>query len=290
MVTVPPLPPSTNTLAAIDRVVEKGFQDLATVLTATPSLRAKFFADPTRAIGKNLPPGKYWDYGDNYKWRSWFKRYRWRRTVRARIAERILFTIADEIRENKLSATVNTDAVFEDFFAPIVRVSQRSFTSAFWLSWAAFVAGLTLIGFGIYVAIEPPASGNSTVVSTVFGGSGAISALGAVYAMATQGIREAALDHARLRAVLTGFATQLGQLRAIAEQPAAERSKPFDVNTVGKINDAITKAMQAALTMIPSPVQAAAAIPKDRQALRPKQTRTVNPKQKRSTKPQQPGP
>jgi hypothetical protein len=265
---------------AVERVVEQDFQELATVLTATPNLRAKFFANPTRAIGKNLPPGKYWDYGDDYDWSSWFKRYRWRRKVRARLAERILLTIAADIADNKLSSTVNTDAVFEDFFAPIVRVSQRSFTSVFLLSWAAFFAGLTLIGFGIYIAIAPPSGTNSTVVSTVFGGSGAISALGAVYAMATQGIRDAALDHARLRAVLTGFATQLGQLRALAERPASEQANPVEVKPVVMLNSAITSAMQAALAMIPSPAQAKAAGATEQRATATKRRRATATKQR----------
>lgn len=116
-----------------------------------------------------------------------------------------------------------------------------------------------MIGFGIYLAIEPPGSSNSTVVSTVFGASGAVSALGAVYAMATQGIRNAALDHARLRAVLTGFATQLGQLRAIAEQPPTEPIPGERVKSAQKVNMAISEAMKTALDLIPSPTEAATA-------------------------------
>jgi hypothetical protein len=153
----------------------------------------------------------------------------------------------------ELSSVVNTDAVFEDFFAPIVRVSQRSFTSVFALSWAAFFAGPGLIGSGVYITIHPPSSGDSTVVASVFGGSGAVSALGAVFAMAKEGIRDAALDHARLRAVLTALATQLGQLRAVAERPVEELGTPLHLEPVEKINSEITRAMKAALEMIPSP-------------------------------------
>jgi hypothetical protein len=241
----------------IREVVDRDRGSLAGVLTATPNLRAKFFANPTKTVGSNLPPTKYWDYGDGvYPLWQWIKRYRWRRRVRACLAQAILEEIASQIKDNKLSSTVNTDAVFEDFFAPIVRVSQRSFTSVFALSWAAFAAGLVLIGFGVYIAVHPPSSGNSTVVATVFGGSGAISALGAVFAMATRGIRDAALDHARLRAVLTALATQLGQLRAIAERPVEDLGKAIDLKPVEEINSDITRAMESALKMIPSPSEA----------------------------------
>jgi len=233
--------------------VDANVERLASVLTATPNLRAKFFAKPTRTVGGNLPPAKYWEYGDAFRWWRWIKRYRWRRKIRARLAQAVLLKIAEQIEDRKLSSAVNTDAVFEDFFAPIVRVSQRSFTSVFALSWAAFFAGLGLIASGVYIAIHPPSSGDSTVVASVFGGSGAVSALGAVFAMAKEGIRDAALDHARLRAVLTALATQLGQLRAVAERPVEELGTPLDLTPVEKINSEITRAMKAALEMIPSP-------------------------------------
>jgi hypothetical protein len=233
---------------------------LASVLTATPNLRAKFFAHPTRAIGSNLPPPKYWEYGGTATWWKWLKRYRHRRKVRAHLAQAILLEVAKQIKDKKLSSTVNTDAVFEDFFAPIVRVSQRSFTSVFLLSWAAFAVGLGLIASGVYIAIHHSSSGDSAAVGAVFGGSGAISALGAVFAMAKEGIRDAALDHARLRAVLTAFATQLGQLRAVAERPVEEQlSDPLSLEPIEKINADIAKATKAALEMIPSPSAARAA-------------------------------
>jgi hypothetical protein len=101
--------------AKLEVLVARNVEPLASVLTATPSLRAKFFAHPTRAIGTNLPSSKYWEYGDTYHWWRWFKTYRWRRKVRARLAQAILLEVAKQIKDKKLSSTVNTDAVFEDF-------------------------------------------------------------------------------------------------------------------------------------------------------------------------------
>ena len=236
---------------------------LADLLTATPNLRARLFANPTRQAGKSLPPAKYWDYRPSgpawIPWNWYGSPFRYRRE-RALLAKLILDKITGQIKNADQSqgivASVSTDSVFEEYFAPIVRVSQRSFTSVFYLSIAAFIAGLSLIGIGTYIAIFPRVGTNSTVVSSVFGGSGAVSALGAVYAMATRGIREATLDHARVRLVLTAFATQLGQLRAIIEKPP-----PQSITAAKQLNDAIGKSMNEALHGIPSPVEIAAATP-----------------------------
>jgi hypothetical protein len=101
--------------------------------------------------------------------------------------------------------------------------------------------------------VASPGDTNSTVVGSVFGGSGTIAALGSVYAMATRGIREATIDHARLRMVLTAFATQLGQLRAYAERPPDKDHLP-DVPDITALNEAIGAAMVGALQLVPSPL------------------------------------
>jgi hypothetical protein len=129
-------------------------------------------------------------------------------------------------------------------------VSQRSFYTIFLLSIGAFLAGVGLIISGVYIANHPPDGTNSTIVASIFGGAGAISALGSVFAMAKSGIREATSDHARLRVVLTGFATELGQLRALAE--GKEGSRPT-VDSVTKINLQIRESMRSALLDLYSP-------------------------------------
>ena len=83
-----------------DQIVEH----LAGVLSATPGLRAKFFANPTGEIGKRLPPLKYWNYGPRttsplWRW-PWNKaiRERWAcRESRARLAEAIFRQIASQV-------------------------------------------------------------------------------------------------------------------------------------------------------------------------------------------------
>jgi hypothetical protein len=226
------------------------------MLTSTPSLRAKFFADPARQAGRSLPPAKFWDYSPPRRgwlpWNWYGSPFRYRQQ-RALLAKSVLNEVAGHLKSSDkgqaIAASVSTDAVFEEYFAPIVRVSQRSFTSVYYLSIAAFITGLSLIGIGTYLAVVPHTGTNSTVVSSIFGGSGAVSALGAVYAMATRGIRGATLDHARVRLVMTAFATQLGQLRAAIETPPTN-----DMLAVRqKLNDAIGRSMKDALAGIPLP-------------------------------------
>lgn len=229
------------------------------MLTATPSARAKLFANPVRYVVKNLPARRYWRYTEMPYDRHLLRRWLDVRNARKLLAQALLMHIAGEVKGKKLAATVNTDAVYEESFAPIVRVSRQSFTSVFALSLGAFVAGLGLIGSGVYIAIFPPSAGNSTLLASIFGGSGAISALAAIYTLATSGIRDATLDHARLAMVMTSAAAQLGPLRALADT-VQETSSP-KLTSVTAINQAVTLAMDDALNHIPQPADAEAATP-----------------------------
>lgn len=222
---------------------------LAALLTATPNLRAQLFGNPIRAIGKALPPSKYWNYTDGSSiWLPWFwyqpLRYR---KARRKLAKEVFDKVAGQVENQTLSSSINTDSVFDEFFSPIVRASQRSYTSVYILSWAAFVIGVGLIGVGTYIGIHPPPGINGTVVASIFGGSGAVSALGSVFALAVNGIRQATSDLARVRVVLTAFATQLGQLRAQFEGSSTSTIQPT-FGSVLELNQAIGTAMGGAIT------------------------------------------
>jgi hypothetical protein len=246
--------------AAMKKQLGDGGKELATVLTSSPGLRAKLFANPTKTVGKQLPARKNWDYGINAyllfvrPWRFVAQRH----LYRAALAKQTLEEIARRIDEERLTSAVNTDAVFEDFFGPIVRVSQRTFNGVFVLSVLAFVVACGLIGAGVYIAIYPPADGSSTVLGSVFGASGAVGALGSAYAMAIGGITAEARRNARLRLVLTGFATQLGQLRGYAEFEPGEGGHPRPLlQDIRDTNSAIYKAMDDALLLIPEELDSA---------------------------------
>lgn len=222
---------------------------LAALITATPSLRAQFFGDPIRTIGKALPPSKYWNYqGGSSMWCPWFWYQPLRfRDARRRLAKEVFDKVAGQVENKSLSSSINTDSVFDEFFSPIVKVSQRSYTSVYLLSWAAFVIGVGLIGIGTYVGVHPPKGVDGTIVASIFGGSGAVSALGSVFALSVNGIRRATSDLARVRVVLTAFATQLGQLRAQFEGNSTSTTQPT-FGSVVQLNKAIADAMDGAIT------------------------------------------
>jgi hypothetical protein len=174
------------------------------------------------------------------------------RRERRDLASSVYDKIATQVLDQTLSASINTDSVFDEFFAPVARVSRRSYASVYSLSWLAFFAGLALIGVGTYFGIFPPKGVNATVVASVFGGSGAISSLGSVYGMSVTGIREATSDLARVRVVLTAFATQLGQLRALYEGSSTSQQQPT-LDALLQLNTAIETAMTGALSGVGMP-------------------------------------
>jgi len=242
-----------------DDLIQADARILTELLLSTPSLRARLFANPTSEVGKNLPPAKSWNYSrPGWAWLPWYwpgspVRYR---QERKRLAKAVLIDIEKQIKGLKLKASVNADSIFEEYFAPIVTVSQRTFAAVYALSFAAFFAGLCLIGVGAYVAIASPSGTNSTVIAGIFGGSGAISALGSVYTVATSGMRDAMRDLARIRVVMTAFATQLGQLRAIIEKSLSPADLESAASVANTVNGYIQDEMTAALAGIPPNVPA----------------------------------
>jgi hypothetical protein len=195
---------------ALNAVGQTDFQTardtLVTLLTASPSLRAEFFADPETAIENHLPSAKNWDSGLDPTWLgfNWFahrtrERRLCRRLYRARLGKALLEELAKRVKAQHLSATINTEAIYEEYFAPAVRASQRSFDWTIRLSIAVFVVGCLLIASGVVVALHPVNGVDSTILASIFGGSGAISALGGVYATVLRGMSGATTDHARLR-------------------------------------------------------------------------------------------
>jgi hypothetical protein len=74
--------------------------------------------------------------------------------------------------------------------------------------------------------------------------------------MAVTGIRQATSDLSRTRVVLTAFATQLGQLRALYESSSTSTSVPTP-EAVVQLNQAIGTALSGALNGIPLPPSAA---------------------------------
>lgn len=232
---------------------EQDAENLGLVLTASPSLRAKFFAEPTRQVGRQLPRGRSWSYPANPYGGTWHlvRRFQWRRFCRRTLASAVFRDIARRIDQQQLSAKISTDAVFEDYFRPVALVSQRSFLWTLILSVATFLLGAGLVVVGALVALDPPKSVNSTALAAIFGGSGVVAALGSVLAMVVRAISNATNEHAKIRLVLTGFATELGQLRAYGEGDGNGAPPLQDLGEVQKLTKAIERAMAAAAPLIP---------------------------------------
>jgi hypothetical protein len=216
---------------------------LATLLTASSSLRAKLFAKPTRVVGDELPSEKYWDYGSDEETPG----------ARKKLAQETLEELATRIETGQLSSTINTDGVFEDYFRPISKAVRLTFFGILTLSALTFALGLGLVVAGVWIAVDPPATATAdpTVTAVVFGGTGALSALGSLYALTLRGITGANTRHARLQLVLTGFATELGQLRAVAEsQPGV--SPALTLDSIKVLNEEVRKSTHEALGLIPA--------------------------------------
>lgn len=197
---------------AVPNTLGETAEALAAMLTASPNMRARLFANPTKEVGKHLPPRKYWDYGIDpgsvvrHPIRFFTQRYYYR----AQLAKCVLEKLAERTKAETGSRRPSTRTVFAEFFEPIVRVSQRSFNGVFGLSLAVFCIGCALIITGIVLAFTSGGETNPTILAGAFGATGAISALGSVYALATRGISSATTDHAKLRLVLTGLLPNSG--------------------------------------------------------------------------------
>jgi hypothetical protein len=76
--------------------------------------------------------------------------------ARRTLARQVFDKVAGQVEDQTLLSSINTDSVFDEFFSPIVRASQRSYTSIYLLSWAAFVIGVALIGLGTFIGVHPP--------------------------------------------------------------------------------------------------------------------------------------
>lgn len=250
---------------AVDHAdVQTASDTLVTLLTASPSLRAEFFADPDKAVQSHLPSPKNWDSGLDPTWLgfNWFAqrirvRRLCRRLYRARLGKAVLEEIANRVKHENLSATINTEAIYEEYFAPAVHASQRSFDWTIRLSVSVFLIGCLMIVSGVVVALHPVKGVDSTILASIFGGSGAISALGGVYATVLRGMSGATTDHTKLRLVLTGFATELGQLRGCVENISADGVPKTltDLTKINQVNASINKLMKDATSLIPSEVK-----------------------------------
>jgi hypothetical protein len=100
-----------------------------------------------------------------------------------------------------------------------------------------FITGLAFTIVGIIVGL----GGDKELVGAVLVGAGMIGTLGALFAIARRGVDNANANHAQIRLILAGFASELGHLRALDLQT---------VSDVAEVNDKIQAAMDQAVRLI----------------------------------------
>ncbi len=132
------------------------------------------------------------------------------------LREDVASRTAAKVKDNaEMASTVHAEAVTRQFFGEAIRNPELTFRAIVGLSVGTFVIGVALIVVGLVAAVRND-NLNDTIVASVFGGGGVISTLTSLYTLARKGLRQANANHAQIRLVLTGFASELGHLRAFS--------------------------------------------------------------------------
>ncbi len=213
-------------------------------IAANPAIRARYLKDPYAAVEQAVParpplglgilgPLRILSPGVDKETKQ--------------LREEVLAAVTEVTKDEPETASMrHAEAVMEQFFQAAIRNPERSFLSILGMSGLTFVVGLALVGVGVYVGLAGGDTTQDTVVASVFGGAGVFGALGSVYALARRGVSLANSNHAQIRLVLTGFATELGHLRALDLQ---------EFGQVSEVNQKIREAMKAAVELIQTHVK-----------------------------------
>lgn len=206
--------------------------EIALQIAANPDLRARFLKNPGAMIADAVPAERFGLGADRHTKRL-------RRQVLAEVS------VAME-KKPETASSAHAEAVMRQFFREAIRNPELSFVSILWLSVATFAVGAALVVAGLVMVSVGDESTRNAVIAGVFGGSGVVGALGSVYTLARRGVSTANCDHAQIRLVLSGFATELGHLRAI------DLNNSDDVRA---INDRIGEAVSRAVDLIQTRVK-----------------------------------
>lgn len=206
--------------------------EIAQQIAANPRLRAKFFEDAGRAVAEAVPAERPLGLGADQGTKSL------RRQVLAKVPEAMA-------NKPEAASSAHAEAVMQQFFRAAIRNPELSFRSILGLSVATFAVGVALVVAGLVMASAGDDDTRNAVVAGVFGGSGVVGVLGSVYTLARRGVSVANCDHAQIRLVLSGFATELGHLRAL------DLKDPAAVNAINQqIDDAVGRAVDLIQTRV----------------------------------------
>jgi hypothetical protein len=210
--------------------------EIALQIAANPGLRARFFEDPTATVADAVPAERFGLGVD-------------RDTTRLR--RQVLAEVSKLLRKTpETESSSHAEAVMRQFFKEAIRNPELSFMSILGLSLATFAVGAALVVAGLVIVSVGDESTRNAVIAGVFAGSGVVGAIGSVYTLARRGVSVANCDHAQIRLVLSGFATELGHLRSLHLESRR------DVNAVNeKIGEAVSRAVdliQTRVKMVPA--------------------------------------
>ena len=212
---------------------EPSAAEIALQIAANPDLRARFFKNPGAMIAEAVPADRLLGLGVG----------RDTKRLRQRVLAEVSVALA---KKPETASSAHAEAVMRQFFREAIRNPELSFMSILGLSLATFAVGAALVVAGLVIVSVGDESTRNAVIAGVFGGSGVVGAIGSVYTLARRGVSVANSEHAQIRLVLSGFATELGHLRAL------DLDGPDDVNAV---NDRIDKAVTQAVDLIQTRVK-----------------------------------
>lgn len=211
---------------------ESSAAEIALQIAANPDLRARFFKNPGAMIAEAVPAERPFGLGVSRETK------RLRRQVLAEVSVALA-------KKPETASSAHAEAVMRQFFREAIRNPELSFVCILGLSLATFAVGAALVVAGLVMVSVGDESTRNAVIAGVFAGSGVVGALGSVYTLARRGVSVANCDHAQIRLVLSGFATELGHLRAL------DLNGPDDVNAVNdKIGDAVNRAVDLIQTRV----------------------------------------
>jgi hypothetical protein len=201
-------------------------------IAANPELRAKFFKNPGAMVAQAVPAGGLFGLGAG------------RETKRLR--QRVFAEVSEALAEKpEAASSAHAEAVMRQFFRQAIRNPELSFMSILGLSLATFAVGAALVAAGLLMVSVGDEGTRNAVIAGVFGASGIVGAIGSVYTLARRGVSVANCDHAQIRLILSGFATELGHLRAL------DVKTPADVNAINeKISESVSRAVDLIQTRV----------------------------------------
>ena len=198
-------------------------KQIAEQIVKNPRLRAQCLQDPFGAV-KRAVPAKQFRLGVDSE------------TLALR--DEVIAALADEATLHpEVWSSQHAEAVIRQFFDQAIRNPQWSFVATLVMSCSVFAIGLALTATGLLLGT----TGEDQSLAAVFGASGVFGTLGAVFALARNGVNTANANHAQIRLILASFATELGHLRALDLQ---------DLGQVAEVNDKIREAMDTAVRLI----------------------------------------